>query len=71
MDILKVVKIGDSLGPVLPKSAGLSLDDELIYTHKGHKHILEHSSKPIVDFEKEMLIKEEVLHNEFKDGSWR
>jgi hypothetical protein len=81
MEKLKVRKIGNSLGVIFPRSSGLKLNDELLYTHEGTKHILDSSEadkahdralieKSFEDFEKGLIVSHEEMLKEFGDSGW-
>lgn len=57
---VKVRKIGNSLGVLLPKESGVQEGDELEYTHEGEKIILDTQ-------EAQNAMVREIVENSFKD----
>ncbi|GAA2985156.1 AbrB/MazE/SpoVT family DNA-binding domain-containing protein [Lentilactobacillus parakefiri] len=57
---VKVRKIGNSLGVLLPKESGVQEGDELEYTHEGEKIILDTQ-------EAQNARVREIVENSFKD----
>lgn len=82
MGNLKVRKIGNSVGVILPKEFGLQPGDILSYRQENHLLIidtslaaLEHDRELIeesyADFNKGLLVSEELLKMKFSKYGWR
>lgn len=81
MENIKVRKVGNSIGIILPKESGLKVGDLLGYTHDGKKLILdtenvgkEHDKKLIEESFREFsngnIHSEQDMKNKFGQYGW-
>lgn len=82
MKAIKVRKIGNSIGIILPRESGLTIGDELTYYDKGNQLILDKSEinkahdralieKGFYDFEKGLFVSKAEMKQTFGKYGWR